>query len=120
MTDTTPSADELREMTPSLEMIEASESRAKRGQDEAIWVGHQTLRIALAVAGNLDRIATALEEEAAIADAALEQRPAGSNDELRDRLVGAIQQARAERLATVTLCMADAALIEIALGRAAP
>ncbi len=101
MTDTTPSADELREMTPSLEMIEASESRAKRGQDEAIWVGHQTLRIALAVAGNLDRIATALEEEAAIADAALEQRPAGSN-------------------AAVTLGMADAVLIEIALGRAAP
>ncbi len=115
MATTMRTAGDLRTLTPDPHEVEYRTSTTEPGHASLT----QLVRLGIVLGGHLDRIATALEEEAAIAESALERRRAGPHAQLRDRLANAIHQARAERSATVTLGIADAVLIEIALGRAA-
>ena len=57
-------ADEIREITPTPYMVGGCEHRLEeRGlpNGEDSWIGLLTLRAGVAIAGHLDRIATALE-----------------------------------------------------------
>ena len=84
-------ADEIRELTPSVyETAGCGKRLGERGTEDQ-WMRFLALRATVAIVGHLDRLATVLEGDA-VAD--LATLGAGADPEARNRLIGAVYRAR--------------------------
>jgi hypothetical protein len=90
-TTATPTADEIRELTPSVYEAEGCGTRLGEASTADHWMRFLALRASVAIAGHLDRTATVLEGDA-VDD--LDATGSGADLEVRNRLIGAVYRAR--------------------------